>query len=153
MQNRCAASTNPPALPLTTTSTRTLMLSLCKVTQLLNVADDAIDLSNSLMFAISAKAQLAMKCMFGLSEKLQEIEELLLGAVDTTFVIVPIWVLEDNVDCMRKSWKHAIDVIIQLFKMKLLSGSINACAMQRNGLLTLTSVRRFSFSQQHVWCF
>jgi golgi-specific brefeldin A-resistance guanine nucleotide exchange factor 1 len=102
-----------------------LVLSLCKFTQLLNVADDAIDLSNSLIFATSAKAQLAMKCVFGL--------------------------LHDNGDCMRESWKHAIDVIIQLFKMKLLSGSINACAEQRNGLLTLTSVRRFSFSQQHVW--
>jgi golgi-specific brefeldin A-resistance guanine nucleotide exchange factor 1 len=71
-----------------------LVLSLCKFTMLLNVAEDAIDLSTSVMFAQSTKAQLAMKCVFGL--------------------------LHENGDCMRESWKHTLDVIIQLFKMRLL---------------------------------
>lgn len=75
-----------------------LILTLCKFTTLLNVSPDVHEITVSVGFGINVKAQLAMKTVFGL--------------------------IHDHGDCVRESWKSILDVIVQLFKLKLLSKSL-----------------------------
>lgn len=88
-----------------------LILTLCKFTTLLNginglgtdglssgpiVSSSAVnDIATSVQFGLNIKAQLAMKCVFEMVHK--------------------------HGDCLRcDGWKNVIDVILQLFKLKLL---------------------------------
>uniref|UniRef100_A0A1B0CTH7 Putative golgi-specific brefeldin a-resistance guanine nucleotide exchange factor 1-like isoform x2 n=1 Tax=Lutzomyia longipalpis TaxID=7200 RepID=A0A1B0CTH7_LUTLO len=71
-----------------------LILTLCKFTTLLNVPEEANEIATSVAFGQNAKAQLAMKCIFGL--------------------------VHEHGDTMRESWKNILDTMAQLFKLKLL---------------------------------
>lgn len=75
-----------------------LVLTLCKFTTLLNVPEEVNDITVSANFGLNTKAQLAMKTVFGL--------------------------VHDHGDCMRESWKSILDVIMQLFRLKLLPKSL-----------------------------
>lgn len=71
-----------------------LVLTLCKFTSLLNPPADVHEITANVMFGQNGKAQLAMKTVFAL--------------------------IHDHGDCMREGWKHIIDVVLQLFRLKLL---------------------------------
>lgn len=71
-----------------------LVLTLCKFTTLLNVAGDANEIATSVNFGLNAKAQLAMKTVFGM--------------------------IHEHGDSIRESWTNILDVIVQLFRLKLL---------------------------------
>uniref|UniRef100_A0A1Q3FES7 Putative golgi-specific brefeldin a-resistance guanine nucleotide exchange factor 1 n=2 Tax=Culex tarsalis TaxID=7177 RepID=A0A1Q3FES7_CULTA len=71
-----------------------LVLTLCKFTSLLNPPADVHEITASVLFGANAKAQLAMKTVFAL--------------------------IHDHGDCMREGWKHITDVLLQLFRLKLL---------------------------------
>ncbi|XP_055593245.1 Golgi-specific brefeldin A-resistance guanine nucleotide exchange factor 1 isoform X2 [Uranotaenia lowii] len=71
-----------------------LVLTLCKFTSLLNPPVDVHEITTNVQFGQSAKAQLAMKTVFAL--------------------------IHDHGDCMREGWKHIIEVVLQLFRLKLL---------------------------------
>lgn len=71
-----------------------LILTLCKFTTLLNVASDANDIGTSVAFGLNVKAQQALKTVFGM--------------------------IHEHGDCVRESWKNILDVIVQLFRGKLL---------------------------------
>ncbi|XP_019547969.3 Golgi-specific brefeldin A-resistance guanine nucleotide exchange factor 1 isoform X2 [Aedes albopictus] len=71
-----------------------LVLTLCKFTSLLNPPADVHEITANVMFGQNAKAQLAMKTVFAL--------------------------IHDHGDCMREGWKHIVDVVLQLFRLKLL---------------------------------
>uniref|UniRef100_A0A182MM42 SEC7 domain-containing protein n=1 Tax=Anopheles culicifacies TaxID=139723 RepID=A0A182MM42_9DIPT len=72
-----------------------LILTLCKFTTLLTPPpNDANEITASVMFGQNVKAQLAMRTVFGL--------------------------IHEHGDCMREGWRHTIDVLLQLFKLKLL---------------------------------
>uniref|UniRef100_A0A6B2EBG3 Putative golgi-specific brefeldin a-resistance factor n=1 Tax=Phlebotomus kandelakii TaxID=1109342 RepID=A0A6B2EBG3_9DIPT len=71
-----------------------LVLTLCKFTTLSNVAEDANEIATSVAFGQNAKAQLALKCTFGL--------------------------VHEHGETMRESWKNILDAMAQLFKLKLL---------------------------------
>lgn len=75
-----------------------LVLTLCKFTTLLNVAPEANDIATSVAFGMNSKAQLAMKTVFGM--------------------------VHQHGDCIRESWKCVLDVIVQLFRLKLLPKSM-----------------------------
>lgn len=104
-----------------------LILTLCKFTTLLNItADDGNvsgviasnavnDITTSVQFGLNIKAQLAMKNVFGIVHK--------------------------HGDCLRcDGWKNIIEVILQLFKLKLLPKCLmeveDFCEL--NGKVTLT---------------
>uniref|UniRef100_A0A1B0DDP3 Uncharacterized protein n=1 Tax=Phlebotomus papatasi TaxID=29031 RepID=A0A1B0DDP3_PHLPP len=71
-----------------------LVLTLCKFTTLINVPEDANEIAASVAFGQNGKAQLALKCTFGL--------------------------VHEHGDTMRESWKNILDALAQLFKLKLL---------------------------------
>lgn len=71
-----------------------LVLTLCKFSTLLSVQPEISDLQITVAFGTNAKAQLAMKTVFGL--------------------------VHEFGDCMRESWKNILEVIVQLFRLKLL---------------------------------
>lgn len=71
-----------------------LVLTLCKFTSLLNPPADVHEITANVMFGQNSKAQLAMKTVFAL--------------------------IHDHGDCMREGWKHIVDVVLQLFRLKLL---------------------------------
>ncbi|XP_053679381.1 Golgi-specific brefeldin A-resistance guanine nucleotide exchange factor 1 [Anopheles nili] len=72
-----------------------LVLTLCKFTTLLTPPpNDAHEITASVMFGQNVKAQLAMRTVFGL--------------------------IHEHGDCMREGWRHTTDVLLQLFKLKLL---------------------------------
>ncbi|XP_041788554.1 Golgi-specific brefeldin A-resistance guanine nucleotide exchange factor 1 [Anopheles merus] len=72
-----------------------LVLTLCKFTTLLTPPpNDAHEITASVMFGQNVKAQLAMRTVFGL--------------------------IHEHGDCMREGWRHTMDVLLQLFKLKLL---------------------------------
>uniref|UniRef100_A0A182PGX0 SEC7 domain-containing protein n=1 Tax=Anopheles epiroticus TaxID=199890 RepID=A0A182PGX0_9DIPT len=72
-----------------------LVLTLCKFTTLLTPPpNDANEITASVMFGQNVKAQLAMRTVFGL--------------------------IHEHGDCMREGWRHTMDVLLQLFKLKLL---------------------------------
>ncbi|GAB0087888.1 Golgi-specific brefeldin A-resistance guanine nucleotide exchange factor 1 [Sergentomyia squamirostris] len=71
-----------------------LVLTLCKFTTLINVPEDANEITTSVAFGQNIKAQLALKCVFGL--------------------------VHEHGDTMRESWRNILDVMAQLFKLKLL---------------------------------
>uniref|UniRef100_A0A1L8DVZ9 Putative guanine nucleotide exchange factor n=1 Tax=Nyssomyia neivai TaxID=330878 RepID=A0A1L8DVZ9_9DIPT len=71
-----------------------LILTLCKFTTLLNVPEDANEITTSVAFGQNTKAQLALKCIFGL--------------------------VHEHGDTMRESWRNVLDAMAQLFKLKLL---------------------------------
>ncbi|XP_052891953.1 Golgi-specific brefeldin A-resistance guanine nucleotide exchange factor 1 [Anopheles moucheti] len=72
-----------------------LILTLCKFTTLLTPPpNDANEITASVMFGQNVKAQLAMRTVFGL--------------------------IHEHGDCMREGWRHTTDVLLQLFKLKLL---------------------------------
>ncbi|XP_062554082.1 Golgi-specific brefeldin A-resistance guanine nucleotide exchange factor 1 [Armigeres subalbatus] len=71
-----------------------LILTLCKFTSLLNPPADVHEITANVLFGQNSKAQLAMKTVFAL--------------------------IHDHGDCMREGWKHIIDVVLQLFRLKLL---------------------------------
>uniref|UniRef100_A0A182JBH8 Uncharacterized protein n=1 Tax=Anopheles atroparvus TaxID=41427 RepID=A0A182JBH8_ANOAO len=73
-----------------------LVLTLCKFTTLLTAPppNDANEITASVMFGQNVKAQLAMRTVFGL--------------------------IHEHGECMREGWRHTIDVLLQLFKLKLL---------------------------------
>ncbi|XP_055542001.1 Golgi-specific brefeldin A-resistance guanine nucleotide exchange factor 1 isoform X2 [Wyeomyia smithii] len=75
-----------------------LVLTLCKFTSLLNPPADAHEITTNVMFGQNAKAQLAMRTVFAL--------------------------IHDHGDCMREGWKHIVDVVLQLFRLKLLPKSL-----------------------------
>ncbi|XP_058446781.1 Golgi-specific brefeldin A-resistance guanine nucleotide exchange factor 1 isoform X3 [Malaya genurostris] len=75
-----------------------LVLTLCKFTSLLNPPIDVHEITTNVLFGQNAKAQLAMKTVFAL--------------------------IHDHGDCMREGWKHIVDVVLQLFRLKLLSKSL-----------------------------
>ncbi|XP_053692933.1 Golgi-specific brefeldin A-resistance guanine nucleotide exchange factor 1 [Sabethes cyaneus] len=75
-----------------------LVLTLCKFTSLLNPPADAHEITTSVLFGQNAKAQLAMRTVFAL--------------------------IHDHGDCMREGWKHIVDVVLQLFRLKLLPKSL-----------------------------
>uniref|UniRef100_A0A182JR53 SEC7 domain-containing protein n=1 Tax=Anopheles christyi TaxID=43041 RepID=A0A182JR53_9DIPT len=72
-----------------------LVLTLCKFTTLLTPPpNDANEITASVMFGQNVKAQLAMRTVFGL--------------------------IHEHGDCMREGWRHTMEVLLQLFKLKLL---------------------------------
>ena len=71
-----------------------LTLTLCKFTTLLNPPVEVHEITTNVLFGQNVKAQLAMKTVYTL--------------------------VHDHGDSMREAWKHIIDVILQLFKLKLL---------------------------------
>ncbi|XP_059608620.1 Golgi-specific brefeldin A-resistance guanine nucleotide exchange factor 1 isoform X2 [Phlebotomus argentipes] len=71
-----------------------LVLTLCKFTTLISVPEDANEIGTSVAFGQNVKAQLALKCTFGL--------------------------VHEHGDTMRESWKNILDAMAQLFKLKLL---------------------------------
>ncbi|XP_058825554.1 Golgi-specific brefeldin A-resistance guanine nucleotide exchange factor 1 isoform X2 [Topomyia yanbarensis] len=71
-----------------------LVLTLCKFTTLLNPPVDVHEITTNVLFGQNVKAQLAMKTVFAL--------------------------IHDHGDCMREGWKHIVDVVLQLFRLKLL---------------------------------
>ncbi|XP_035897623.1 Golgi-specific brefeldin A-resistance guanine nucleotide exchange factor 1 [Anopheles stephensi] len=76
-----------------------LVLTLCKFTTLLTPPpNDANEIAASVMFGQNVKAQLAMRTVFGL--------------------------IHEHGDCMREGWRHTTDVLLQLFKLKLLPKSL-----------------------------
>lgn len=73
-----------------------IILTLCKFTTLYNT-NETNELSISVQFGSNSKARTALKTIFKF--------------------------LHDYGDSMRESWKHVIDVIIQMYKLKLLPKS------------------------------
>lgn len=73
-----------------------IILTLCKFTTLYNTSDTN-ELNVSIQFGSNSKARTAMKSIFKF--------------------------LHDYGDSMRESWKHVIDLIVQMYKMKLLPKS------------------------------
>lgn len=71
-----------------------LVLTLCKFTTLLNVPADATEIATAVAFGLNARAQLAMQGVFAL--------------------------IHEHGDCIRESWKPILEVIVQLFRAKLL---------------------------------
>ncbi|KFB45301.1 AGAP001527-PA-like protein [Anopheles sinensis] len=73
-----------------------LVLTLCKFTTLLTAPppNDANEITACVLFGQNVKAQLAMRTVFGL--------------------------IHEHGDCMREGWRHTTDVLLQLFKLKLL---------------------------------
>ncbi|XP_055856170.1 Golgi-specific brefeldin A-resistance guanine nucleotide exchange factor 1 [Episyrphus balteatus] len=76
-----------------------LILTLCKFTSLLNIqTDTSNDIAFAVNFGLNPKAQAAIKAVFGL--------------------------VHDYGDCLRESWKNVLDILIQLFRLKLLPKSL-----------------------------
>lgn len=76
-----------------------LILTLCKFTTLINIQTDTTnDIAIAVNFGLNPKAQAAIKIVFAL--------------------------LHDYGDCLRESWKNVLDVLIQLFRLKLLPKSL-----------------------------
>lgn len=75
-----------------------LVLTLCKFTTLLNVSAEATEISTGVAFGLNVRAQLAMQTVFGL--------------------------IHEHGDCIRESWKAVLEVIVQLFRSKLLPRSL-----------------------------
>lgn len=73
-----------------------IILTLCKFTTLYNT-NETNELTASVQFGSNSKARTAMKSVFKF--------------------------LHDYGDSMRESWKHVIDLIVQMYKMKLLPKS------------------------------
>lgn len=73
-----------------------IILTLCKFTTLYNLVDYN-EIQVSVNFGQNVKARMAIKSIFNF--------------------------LHEYGDCMRESWKHVIDIIIQLYKLKLLPKS------------------------------
>ncbi|XP_058062506.1 Golgi-specific brefeldin A-resistance guanine nucleotide exchange factor 1 [Anopheles bellator] len=72
-----------------------LVLTLCKFSTLLAPPpNDANEIASCVMFGQNLKAQLAMRTVFTL--------------------------IHEHGDCMREGWRHMMDVILQLFRFKLL---------------------------------
>ncbi|XP_055643698.1 Golgi-specific brefeldin A-resistance guanine nucleotide exchange factor 1 isoform X2 [Toxorhynchites rutilus septentrionalis] len=75
-----------------------LVLTLCKFTTLLNPPVDVHEITTNVLFGQNAKAQLAMKTVYAL--------------------------IHAHGDCMREGWKHIVEVVLQLFRLKLLPKSL-----------------------------
>lgn len=91
-----------------------IILTLCKFTTLMNGSNCTVAAENNLaMSATNNTNELATIIQFGLNMKAQL-------ALKTVFAIV-----HEHGDCLRcDGWKNVIDVIIQLFKFKLLPKSL-----------------------------
>lgn len=70
-----------------------IILTLCKFTTLYNLTE-INDIQVSVQFGQNVKARMALKSIFNF--------------------------LHEYGDCMRESWKHVVDLIVQLYKLKLL---------------------------------
>uniref|UniRef100_A0A182R4X8 SEC7 domain-containing protein n=1 Tax=Anopheles funestus TaxID=62324 RepID=A0A182R4X8_ANOFN len=91
-----------------------LILTLCKFTTLLTPpSNDSNEITASVMFGQNVKAQLAMRTVFGL--------------------------IHEHGDCMREGWRHTMDVLLQLFKLKLLPKALMEAEdfCEANGKVTL----------------
>ncbi|CAO1373131.1 unnamed protein product [Diamesa tonsa] len=73
-----------------------IILTLCKFTTLYN-ATESNEITLNVQFGQNAKARMSIKSIFNF--------------------------LHEYGDCMRESWKHVIDLIVQLYKLGLLSKS------------------------------
>uniref|UniRef100_A0A2M4A2P8 Putative pattern-formation protein/guanine nucleotide exchange factor n=1 Tax=Anopheles triannulatus TaxID=58253 RepID=A0A2M4A2P8_9DIPT len=72
-----------------------LVLTLCKFSTLLTPPpNDANEITSCVLFGQNVKAQLAMRNVFAL--------------------------IHEHGDCMREGWRHTMDVLLQLFRLKLL---------------------------------
>lgn len=71
-----------------------IVLTLGKFTTLLNISPDINDIQACVTYGLNVKAQLATKTVFSL--------------------------IHEHGDCVRESWKNVLEVIVQLFKLKLL---------------------------------
>lgn len=71
-----------------------VVLTLCTFSTLLYYTGDVNEITTAVAFGQNPKAQEALKCVFSL--------------------------VHDNGDCMREGWKNILDVVITLFRIKLL---------------------------------
>lgn len=72
-----------------------IILTLCKFTTLYNLGEiNVSDIQVSVQFGQNVKARMALKSIFNF--------------------------LHEYGDCMRESWKHVVELIVQLYKLKLL---------------------------------
>lgn len=75
-----------------------LVLTLCKFTTLLSVAADANVITGAVSFGVNVKAQHACRTAFAM--------------------------VHQHGDCIRESWRCVLDIIVQLFRFKLLPKSL-----------------------------
>lgn len=75
-----------------------VILTLCKFSTLLNYAGDVHEITTTVTFAQNHKAQEALKCVFTL--------------------------VHDYGDCMREGWKNVLEVVVTLFRLKLVPKSL-----------------------------
>ncbi|EDV36206.1 uncharacterized protein Dana_GF12843, isoform A [Drosophila ananassae] len=102
-----------------------LVLTLCKFTTLLSSVEqnEVAPANNEIQQAVN----------FGLNDKAQ-------AAIRTVFLLV-----HDYGDCLRESWKHILDLYLQLFRLKLLPKSLieveDFCEANGKALLILEKPR------------
>ncbi|XP_030381756.1 Golgi-specific brefeldin A-resistance guanine nucleotide exchange factor 1 isoform X2 [Scaptodrosophila lebanonensis] len=102
-----------------------LILTLCKFTTLLNTVEqhEPTPPNNGIVHAVN----------FGLNAKAQ-------AAMRTVFVLV-----HEYGDCLRESWRHILDLFLQLFRLKLLPKSLieveDFCEVNGKALLILEKPR------------
>lgn len=75
-----------------------VILTLCKFSTLLSYVEEVHEITTTVTFAQNQKAQEALKCVFTL--------------------------VHDYGDCMREGWKNILEVMITLFRLKLLPKSL-----------------------------
>lgn len=71
-----------------------VILTLCKFSTLLNYTADVHEITTTTTFAQNPKAQEALKCVFTL--------------------------VHEHGDCMREGWKNILEIVITIFRLKLI---------------------------------